>query len=267
MRPTRYTFLVIPDTGDDQREYHVSRLGLRLGIAAVILLVGGVLGTLIYFAPRMVEYGSLKKRYQKLASERVSVLNLLQDLERIQLMDQQIRKTLGPELQFPAGTETDSAHAVPVPGVVPDKPFRVSYVENLPSTIPVLGYVTQKMHTNLSDPVKNHYGIDVAVKEGDPVVAAASGYVIFSGWTYDLGNMVILYHGNGYFTRYGHFQRNLVSDRDYVHRGEVIGLAGNSGISSGTHLHFEIWKDGQSLDPFIFFPEYALQDISSDEDQ
>jgi murein DD-endopeptidase MepM/ murein hydrolase activator NlpD len=72
-----------------------------------------------------------------------------------------------------------------------------------------------------------------------------------------LGNTVILNHGSGYFTIYGHNSRNLVVNRQSVERGQKIALTGNSGYSSGPHLHFEIWKDGKVLDPEIFIPEYS----------
>ncbi|MFQ6613756.1 MAG: M23 family metallopeptidase [Fidelibacterota bacterium] len=268
MKPNRYTFLVIPDSGDENKQFRVSRRFLQAILITGIVLALAVLGLIIYFTPQVVNYGSLKTKYDRLARERMSVLNLMQDLERIQQMDQQIRKTLGPDLQFNSSVEAgDSTAARRIPGIVNEKHIRVSYVENIPSLPPTMGYVTQRMHTSIQDPVKNHYGIDIAVKEGDPVVASASGYVVFSGWTYDLGNLVILFHGNGYFTIYGHFLRSLVINREFVHRGEVIGLAGDTGISSGPHLHFEIWKDGLSLDPFIYFPEYQQKDISRDENE
>ena len=112
---------------------------------------------------------------------------------------------------------------------------------------------------------KNHYGIDIAVHEGEPVLAAAGGRVIFSGWTYDLGNLIIIYHGDDYFTHYGHNQLNLIQNHGIVKRGDVIALAGSTGISSGPHLHFEIWKDGDAIDPLVFFPEYKERDLSVEE--
>ena len=80
--------------------------------------------------------------------------------------------------------------------------------------------------------------------------AAADGYIVFSGWTYDDGNMVIISHGGGYFTIYKHNQSLLKSANDFVKRGQPIALLGNSGNTSyGPHLHFELWKDGQPQNP------------------
>ena len=104
-----------------------------------------------------------------------------------------------------------------------------------------------------------HRGIDIAGTMGDLVKASADGIVVFSGWTYDLGNLVILYHGNGFYTYYGHNQSCLHQRGSFVKKGESIATLGNTGISSAPHLHFEIWKDGISHDPKDFI--LAFSDI------
>jgi len=72
---------------------------------------------------------------------------------------------------------------------------------------------------------------------------------MFANWTYDYGYLIILDHGGGLLSYYGHNQRLLKSERSYVGRGEPIAMLGNSGKSSGPHLHFEIRKDGRPVDP------------------
>ena len=94
-----------------------------------------------------------------------------------------------------------------------------------------------------------HGGIDIVAKEGTPINSAASGVVVFSGWTYEMGNLIIIYHGGGYMTHYGHNQNNLVSRLDMVKRGDVIGYVGNTGISSGPHLHWGVTLFGTHVDP------------------
>ena len=142
--------------------------------------------------------------------------------------------------------------------------YSTDRIGNIPTKAPIDGYVTQRMEVRPHAWKNNHYGIDISVREEDPVVASAAGIVIFSGWSTDLGNMVILFHGNDYFTFYGHNQVNLIEKRDIVKRGDVISLAGNTGISSGPHLHFEVWEGSNPLDPLEFFPEYKDKDLSAE---
>jgi len=119
-----------------------------------------------------------------------------------------------------------------------------------PLLTPVEGIISQGF-----DPAASHYGVDFAGKRGTPVFAAADGHVVFAGWTYDDGNMVILAHDGGYMTVYKHNQTLLTTLQSFVRRGEPIALLGASGrTSAGPHLHFEVWKNGTPRDP----DEYLL---------
>lgn len=94
-----------------------------------------------------------------------------------------------------------------------------------------------------------HHGMDIAVNTGTPVRAAASGRVTFSGMNGGYGYLVTIDHGDGVETRYAHNSRLLVRVGEYVDRGQVIAHSGNTGNSTGPHVHFEIRLRGQSLDP------------------
>ncbi|MEK7249537.1 MAG: M23 family metallopeptidase [Bacteroidota bacterium] len=119
---------------------------------------------------------------------------------------------------------------------------------SFPLFTPVSGAVTQGFEPN-----QKHFGIDYAAKEGTPVYAAAHGYVVFSGWTYDDGNVLILSHGSGYITVYKHNSSLLKSTGSLVRRGELMSLVGSTGrTSKGPHLHFEVLKDGVPQDPQQF---------------
>lgn len=97
---------------------------------------------------------------------------------------------------------------------------------------------------------RGHMGIDFAVKAGTPVAAAASGYVIFAGYTAEDGFMLILMHSQEYISVYKHCSVLTKKVRDKVIQGEVIAFSGNTGMeTTGPHLHFELWQDGQVIDP------------------
>ena len=87
-----------------------------------------------------------------------------------------------------------------------------------------------------------HEGIDFAGREGSDIIAVASGVVSWSGERYGYGKMVEVAHGDGVITRYAHNQENLVKVGDMVRRGDVVALMGNSGRSTGPHVHFEVHK-------------------------
>jgi murein DD-endopeptidase MepM/ murein hydrolase activator NlpD len=99
----------------------------------------------------------------------------------------------------------------------------------------------------------NHLGIDYAVKPNTPVLASASGYVIFAGFTAVDGNVIILQHKNNFRTVLKHCNVLLAKTGDRVFKGEIIAYSGNSGINTtGPHLHFEIWHGEDVLNPERF---------------
>ncbi len=111
--------------------------------------------------------------------------------------------------------------------------------------MPVNGFISRGF-----DPETGHMGIDIVVKTGTPVYAAASGYVIFADYTVRDGYMMIIGHSDGYITVYKHCSELLKKSRDVVLEGQIIALSGNTGkITTGPHLHFEIWKNGKPINP------------------
>ena len=94
-----------------------------------------------------------------------------------------------------------------------------------------------------------HSGLDLAADEGVPIRSSANGVVIFSNWYGGYGNCVIINHGGGFSTLYGHCSRLLVGEGTRVRQGQAVALVGSTGMSTGPHLHFEIRKDGTPVDP------------------
>lgn len=97
-----------------------------------------------------------------------------------------------------------------------------------------------------------HKGVDFAGQMGSEVLAVATGVVTRAGPASGYGNLVEINHGNGYSTRYGHNQEILVTVGDTVTRGQPIALMGSTGRSTGPHVHFEVLRNGQQIDPLSF---------------
>jgi murein DD-endopeptidase MepM/ murein hydrolase activator NlpD len=97
-----------------------------------------------------------------------------------------------------------------------------------------------------------HFAIDIANKAGTPIYAADSGSVEVSGWGRGYGNQVVIDHGGGKKTRYGHMSKTLVRKGNTVEKGQVIGLMGSTGWSTGSHLHFEVIINGGKYNPLNY---------------
>lgn len=262
MKPSKYSILIIPDNEDRNRQFSITRRQMLSLIIGLILILCIVVFFIVYALPKLMQYKAMEAENEKFSAERVKIMELMQDLNRIEQMDRLIRKTLGSELELSSVSVSDDFTWSEYNQPQFEDKITVSYVDNVPSQYPVDGYITQKMSTSKLFKNQNHYGIDIAVQEGEPVYASASGFVVFSDWTYDFGNYIILYHGDGYFTVYGHNKNNFVEVRDFIKRSHVIAVTGSTGITSGPHLHFEIWKDGVAVDPLELFPKYKQKDIS-----
>jgi murein DD-endopeptidase MepM/ murein hydrolase activator NlpD len=102
---------------------------------------------------------------------------------------------------------------------------------------PILGYV------------RMHSGVDFAASWGSPIYAVNDGMVNYAGWHGGHGNYVRLDHGGGISTGYGHMSRIAVSPGMVVRRGQVIGYVGSTGLSTGPHLHYELYRGGFNVDP------------------
>ncbi|HEY3375312.1 MAG TPA: M23 family metallopeptidase [Candidatus Aquicultor sp.] len=94
-----------------------------------------------------------------------------------------------------------------------------------------------------------HAGLDPGAVSGTRVVAAQSGTIAFSGWLGGYGYMVIINHGNGITSLYGHNSSLTVHAIQYVNQGQVISYSGSTGLATGPHLHFEIRQDGDPVNP------------------
>ncbi len=127
-----------------------------------------------------------------------------------------------------------------------DKPLRKgSAMRNLTFFSPIKGMVT-----SLFDPLRKHFGVDIAAARNEVIKAVQDGTVIFSGWTVETGNVIAIQHPGNVISVYKHNSVLLQKEGNIVHAGEIVAIIGESGeLSTGPHLHFELWINGIPVNP------------------
>ncbi|MFQ5788295.1 MAG: M23 family metallopeptidase [Thermodesulfobacteriota bacterium] len=265
MAKKKYTIILIPDSGDETKEFLFSRRTMKAMIYLSLILVSGVVTLLVWSIPKALNYNRISLEQEFLKEKQLKIAEVIRDLNRIKHMDTYIRNVLGVDLEIPLSSDIPDTSQMR-PDNDQEHKFSISYLDNIPSYRPVEGFITRSFNEGNIELIENHYGIDIAAKEGAGINAAASGMVVFSGWTTSYGNLVILYHGDVYFSLYGHNQINLVEGRQWIDRGQLIALVGQTGDVTGPHLHFEIWKDGQPVDPADYIEEFRNQQITGKDD-
>lgn len=123
---------------------------------------------------------------------------------------------------------------------------------NRPRGLPLMGRMSRGFAPRQSNPSLRHNGVDLAAREGTPVLVTADGTVEFAGEDEIFGLLIVIDHGNGFKTRYGHNSLLLVRSGEKVLRGDRIAFSGNTGISTAPHLHYEITENGEAVDPAGF---------------
>jgi murein DD-endopeptidase MepM/ murein hydrolase activator NlpD len=128
-------------------------------------------------------------------------------------------------------------------------------LDHMPSIWPVYAEIASPFGTRFHPIYRKyivHEGVDLAAEYGTKVRASADGIVSFAGWEEGYGLMVKINHDYGYETYYGHNSRLLVSPGEAVKKGQIICLSGNSGESTGPHVHYEVRRDGKPINPVPF---------------
>ena len=133
-------------------------------------------------------------------------------------------------------------------------------LEATPSIVPTAGQGIERISSRFSQARLHplyyealpHVGIDLSAVEGTPILSAAKGVVSYAGWKSGYGYTVEIDHGFGYMTRYAHASKLLVTRGQAVARNEVVAQVGRSGTATASHLHYEVWVDGEAKDPFDY---------------
>ncbi len=282
-----YTVIVVDEQATDPpRQYHLRPRTLWLGLGGVALGAAVLMVCLIVFTPvreLIPGYGTSEiRRDARLNALRLAALQDSLDMQR-QYMVQLQQLVMGElDSEMWAGTEAPEGEAV-VTGelaglaaepsgdwqdhqqpalpltrlpsakaaVMPasDAPRRFLPSLRLPALPPVSGYFTRGF-----DARTGHFAVDIAAEEGTVVRSIGDGYVIFADWTHEGGYVIAVHHADGYVSVYKHNQRLLKRIGDRVRDREAIAVSGNTGeVTTGPHLHFELWRDGLAQDPQTYF--------------
>ena len=268
-----YLVMIIDEeTFEQQTQIRFSRLKMIF----VGLLMIGVLGTLIFSTIAFTPLKEYIPGYDSSELRKKAVQNLFLTDSLITLYNQNIqylnsvRKVLSEDISFEESqlsVEQLENQNLAVPSftepILEDSLLRAfvsqqdKYNPLISDKVEINSYLFPPALGPISQPFdlkESHFAVDIVVKENTPIKAIADGTVIFSEWTAETGYVIILEHSLGILSVYKHNASLTKKQGDSVLSGEVIATAGNTGeLSTGFHLHFELWMDGYPMNPENFF--------------
>ena len=285
----KFTFMIVPNSTGKIRQFTISYrtlASLVSGSIATVLVLGFFSSQFFYSSQNL---NSVSKELAALKDENISQKNQItyflsksQEVEdRIERLSELERKVLE-IVNIGGGNEEEVSSLVSrsdyrdfsiwdmdqvdidyidniISGQSEDIESLISGIENqlqtleaIPNLRPAPGRISSPFGERISPVTRRtefHRGIDIANSTNTDIIASAAGVVTFSGYNGSYGNMVLIAHGNGYSTIYAHNHENKVEVGDRVQKGELIAKMGSTGRSTGPHVHFEIRKGGEPIDP------------------
>ena len=245
MKFKKYKILFISPFNDKTWQSEFNRPTLIAGLSVIALSFIASLSLILLSIPIVKEYLQITAINNEIKQQKEIIDNIDKTLEDIGVMKSYIESII---------TSDDK-------DIIPDNNIRFMVTDNIPSTKPANGIISKEFDLNIL-----HFGIDIVNDESTPIFAVANGVVIYSDFSRELGNGVVIDHQNGYYSHYYHNDENFVKKNEKIDEGMLIAKLGNTGVSTGPHLHFEIWKDGQPIDPFTFFPDFSKKSDKFEED-
>ena len=260
--PKWLTLIIHRDGALESRTVRLPLWVVRAAVGtAIAVFILGLLGAAFYgpLLRTAVRVPALEREVERLTAENERVTALAGALERAEARYGELRQVLGADV-IPAVAATTREGPPMAPAIVAATPAaapRYPKGPSVPTYWPVpraTGFITRGLIGPGRDE-EAHYGIDIAVPSGTPVRASGGGTVEEAGGDPDYGLFVLLGHPQGYQSMYGHASRLLVSVGERVQAGQVIALSGNTGRSTAPHLHFELRRSGEQLDPITVLKE------------
>ena len=245
MKFKKYKILFISPFNDKTWQSEFNRPTLIAGLSVIAFSFIASLSLILLSIPIVKEYLQITAINNEIKQQKEIIDNIDKTLEDIGVMKSYIESII---------TSDDK-------NIIPDNNIRFMVTDNIPSTKPANGIISKEFDLNIL-----HFGIDIVNDESTPIFAVANGVVIYSDFSRELGNGVVIDHQNGYYSHYYHNEENFVKKNEKIDEGMLIAKLGNTGVSTGPHLHFEIWKDGQPINPFTFFPDFSKKSDKFEED-
>ena len=203
----------------------------------------------------------LKNRVAVLQKEKAVLLDsAVADLNKKSRIIESILSSVGIDIQVQLSSENSGGPFTSSSGSTRDELILrteryLDTIQNVPLGAPVPGVLTSRFGWR-RDPINGerayHRGVDIRGRMGSDVKATAHGTVVIQKYDKGNGRYVLLDHGNGFRTKYAHLKKSLVQKGETVERGQILGLVGNSGRSTGPHVHYEIHYDDKIVNPTRF---------------
>jgi murein DD-endopeptidase MepM/ murein hydrolase activator NlpD len=276
-----WTLVVVPHGSDASRTIDVSERTLRrlawAAGAALLLCVIALTTAALRFSGSPLVTALMTPADRQLADMRTRMAELRDTIVVIDKRDAQIRLLAGlpsqdsgvtPAAELPldvdlliARANTLSASFASVSTTLSRNSERMSAT---PSIMPTTGWLSSEFSRARFHPIlhlaRPHEGIDLAAPYGTPVVAPAAGRVMRISHQTGYGLVLEVEHGNGIETKYAHLSKVVVQEGQQVTRGQPIAAVGNSGLSTGPHLHYEVHVNGKVVDPLTYVLPGAIPD-------
>jgi murein DD-endopeptidase MepM/ murein hydrolase activator NlpD len=261
---TPITIMLIPHTKARTINFRIP----SIGIAACVAL--WILGTIyiITSAVKIVEYQAMKEKFTYYSKQ---FIELSSSIAAIKKTEKEFKRlvSLGSKEKILENLDAEPIESIDMENIGQEIEKTIASVSEIneflqvqkdifkatPKAMPVEGSISSYFGTR-EDPRsaedRFHAGIDVRASSGSPIRATADGIVSFAGWSGKNGNLIAIEHGSGFRTLYAHNRANSVKIGQKVNRGDVIGYVGTTGNATGSHVHYEVWKDGKPVNPGKF---------------
>lgn len=265
---TSVTILVVPHSKSRP-------LKLRLPVAGLAAcMVFAIIGAMyaVFAGVKTAEYYVMKSRLSYFTKEFTELKYTISSLketnnELSRLVELKSKNNILKSAEFSGDTGSIDIEAIKkdmketIESVAEIKKY-ISDQKNIflatPRGWPVAGTISSHYgvrHHPVTGVKSHHSGIDIRASMATPIRATADGIVSYSGWSGGNGHIIVIEHGHGFSTAYAHNKENFVKVGQTVKKGQQIAASGSTGMSTGPHLHYEVWKNGKQIDPLQFLKD------------